>query len=290
MNKPWASRPLALGGAVLGILAVATPAVQADPVKVKLVKSATVSVAGSPDSTFPFNNDQPSVSQFDCGKGYVPIAAGWKGTNTPTSGPGWFVGTKKDTTKYGYRLSIARGLAPGSMQARTVCAKGPVKAVRKETAQGSVARCGSKTALGYMNLVSVKQSAAVSSTPAGRTGWRQEGMASEYSNSAAVCVHKKAFKKVRSVTKSTSFTLGNRTATIVAKCPKGSRALAWGFSSPLMPANAWSGSGSIQSPFVESAVPAKSKWTLTFSTPDLQGAKEQSQVSATAVCGQPRSR
>ena len=34
----------------------------------------------------------------------------------------------------------------------------------------------------------------------------------EYSNSAAVCVHKKAFKKVRSVTKSTSFTLGNRTA------------------------------------------------------------------------------
>ena len=110
MNKPWASRPLALGGAVLGILAVATPAVQADPVKVKLVKSATVSVAGSPDSTFPFNNDQPSVSQFDCGKGYVPIAAGWKGTNTPTSGPGWFVGTKKNTTKL--RQSMVSAMTP----------------------------------------------------------------------------------------------------------------------------------------------------------------------------------
>lgn len=290
MHRLRTLRPIVVSSAVLGVLAVTAPSAHADPVKVKLVKSATVSVAGSPDSTFPFNNDQPSVSQFDCGKGYVPIAAGWKGTATPTSGPGWFVGAKANTTKYGYRLNIARGLAPGSMQARTVCAKGPVKAVRKETAQGSVARCGAKTALGYLNLVIVKQDAAVSSTPVGRTGWRQESTDSEYSNSAAVCVHKKAFKKVRRVSKSTSFTLGNRTTTVVAKCPKGSRALAWGFSSPLMPANAWSGSGSMTSPFVESAVPAKSKWTVTFSTPDLQGAKEQAQVSATAVCGTPRSR
>ncbi len=290
MNKLRTTRPVFVGGAVLAVLVIAAPTAQADSVKVKLVTSATVSVAGSPDSTFPFNNDQPSVPEGACGKGYVPIAVGWKGTNTPSSGPGWFVGAKSNTTKYGYRLNIARGLAPGTMQARTVCAKGPVKAVRKETSQGSVLRCGAKTALGYLNLVSVKQSAAVSSTPAGRSGWRQEGMASPYSHSAAVCVDKKAFTKIRSVTKSTSFALGNRTATVAAKCPKGSRALAWGFSSPLMPANAWSGSGSVESPFVESAVPAKSKWTVTFSTPDLQGANQAAEVSATAVCGKPRSR
>ena len=175
------------------------------------------------------------------------------------------------------------------MQARTVCAKGPVKAVRKETAQGSVARCGSKTALGYMNLVSVKQSAAVSPTPraapdGARRGWlrvleqrrglrAQEGIQEGPVRDQKHVVH-----------------AGNRTATIVAKCPSGSRALAWGFIA------ADAGQRVVGQRFDPVAVcrisgPREIEVDADVSRlPICKGAKEQAQVSATAVCGQPRSR
>lgn len=276
--------------AAVALVPAAASAAAANPVTLKIVKSRTVNVVGFADTYFAFA-DGASVDKDDCGVGFVPIAVGWKNRNVPSSGPAWYVDPRKPmTTSFGYKLSVARPLATGSTQAHTVCAKGPVLALRKEAKLGTVVSCGTKTALGYLNLVNVKQESAVSSVPVGRTGWRETAQESEYSTSSAVCVDKAAFTSVARVTTTAKFAVGSRTATVVATCARGSRAIGWGFSAPLMLANQWVGDGKIQSPFVESAVPGAASWSITFSTPNLAGAVEATPVTAWAVCGKPRVR
>lgn len=285
-------RPTSFLVVALLLVAAVPIAAQAAPVKLKLIKSNTVKVPGSPDATFNYANDYPSVSDRSCGTGFVPIAAGWKGRNAPVDGIGWYVDYDRPmTTASGFRLVPARGLQNGTVQALAVCASSSVKARRVETRQGSVAKCGSATALGYLRLQSVKQAAAVSLMPVGRTGSRQIAEDQGYGKSAAVCVDKAAFTGIRSVTKSATFAIGSPRATLRATCPRTHRALSWGFSSPEMLLNAWKGDGgAIHAAFVESTIPSVRAWSLTFATPDLQGAKEPTRVKVWAVCGIPRTR
>jgi hypothetical protein len=275
---------------VIMLLAMAAPAAHAAPVKMKLVRSPTITVPANLDNTFNYANDHPSISQASCGTGLVPIAAGWKGRHAPVDGVGWYSDSARpNSTASGFQLAPARGLKAGSVQALAVCASSSVKARRVEAKQGAVAKCGSATALGYLRLQSVKQAAAVSLMPVGRTGSRQRADDQGYGKSAAVCVDKAAFTGVRSVMKSATFKVGSPRATVSAACPRTHRALSFGFSSPEMLDNAWKGDGAaIHAATVESAIPSTRAWKLTFATPDLEGAKQPTRVKVWAVCGKPR--
>jgi hypothetical protein len=280
-----AVRPLALGALLLVLVSALPQAAGAAPVNLSFQRSAVKQLQPQSDPERAYANVD-SISTDGCGAGRTPIAVGWAGTGILTTGANFYAGSP---ITRGYRLDLRAPLAAARIQSITVCATGITspRIIRKD--DGAVASCGAgKVALGVAVTRSwAYDEASTFGKPLAVNRWQADAEGT----STAICVASAAFARVSSVRTVGAFGVGAKTTTVVARCPRGKRALTWGFESTVAPENAWNGDGTtLATPYVASAVPSTNSWTVTFRTPDGAGAVAATSVAAWATCGVPAAR
>lgn len=283
-----AARPV-LPGALLAALLIAAPAAGAAGVRVTVSKGFAVSMTAAPKAVDQYDvnpGDDPSAF---C-RGGTPLTVGWTGARAPISGT--TVYPARGTGAAYVKLDPRRPKTAGSLRAIAVCGSGAkVKATTRISLSGTTVGCGAKLTLGLAATESWPYiDTPITVGPSGANGW--SAAAGPRPRPTAICVGRSAFTRVSDVRARGAFATGSATATVTASCPRGRRALAWGYEAAPIPGNTWRSAESrnVRSvPFVGDAVPTAGAkgFRVTFRTADDAGATAASPVTVHVRCGTP---
>jgi len=281
---------LALSTALIAVVAIAgapstggadEPRAETAKTTLKVVRGPAVQVEAITDQEDLFDVYEDGF--VNCGEGRTPLAPAWSGAPVLVSSADPDLGT------FGtYSIDIRRPRSSGRVRPAAICAKGPVRATTKHKASGTVS-CGKKLAIGVpVSSSSPFAESPVESRPVGRNRWKNTDADSMTS---AICVSRRAFRRVQTLKRSKSFKLGQASAAVKVKCRGPRRPIGWGYALPLMAQNEaiFPGITNKRSvPFVSASTPAgKKAWKVVFRTADELGAKTAAKVTAYVTCAKP---
>ena len=273
-------RALAIGLVVAGVGGLAaSPAVAKVQITVKTGSPESVQAAPIED----VYRVGGSLSAF-CGKGQVPLAAGWRGPATfvPDAAP------RFDRDNNWMQLRPRGSVTRGRLRPLAVCARGLGRVAVKSSSR-EVVSCGSRTAIGIPQTARGPfQDSSVTASPVSRTRWRST---LESARATALCVGRDKLKRVQTVKRTKTWVVGRTSLTVKATCRAPRRPVAWGYTLPDMPQNVYRQAGITNErvvPFVSGSQPnGRRGWKLTFHTADGQIAKAPAPVTAYVTCAVP---